>query len=431
MANYDGTRIDYSAVPAKESRDAVLASAGMLEIEVSGQVMDKVADRLEDACDRLLALYRNYPSVHAGDAAEATRAYIAKLAEPGLDGVVKFRTAAAAFRNQSEYFATVYGEMQAMPEPPAEEWRQGGKGLDPESTRANRAAAAAANKYQANTNDNLANWFQVFDPPQLTAPGAAVAAAPTAPAAVGTVGGTGGVGASAGGAGAVAASPASLDAPAVNSPPAAAAGSTAAGVVGSAPGGSAGPGPVVAPGTPGIGSGTVTAPAAKSPDGAPGSPGGGRGPVGSAPSGELSSSRVGGGLPGVITPGVPRPDAGRMSFGSAGRPGVLGGNRSLELGGPGGRGLGGGAAEKAPLAERLTARAAALAEERAARGAAAAGRNSSHMPFLPGAMGAGRGGEGRQRPEWLLEDDPESAWLGEVPEHGPGVIRAEERGHDG
>ena len=428
---YVGTQIDFDKVPATQTRDSVLASSGMRGIEASGKIMDDVADRLQDVCDQLLALYRNYPSAHEGEAAEATRAYIATLAQPGLEGVVKFRTAAAAFRNQSEYFATVYGEMQAVPEPPEKPWLRGGKGVDVDSRQSHDLTAQAASKYQANTNDNLANWFQVFDPPTLVAPDAELGPAPVPPAWPGT-GGAGAVGV----AGGLGASP-QPTAPAVAPDPAAVGGGAAAvGGVGPGaiqPGGQSGQSGPSGPGT-GNPSGTAVPPpvtplagsaptslAAKS----TANPGAGR--AGALPSGEVRTGRE---LPGVIAPTVPRSALGEPGAGRPGpseRSGVLGGSRGADREA---RGIGG-APDRGQLAERSSARAAAPTEEPAGRGGTNGRSTSSHLPFLPGGAGVGRGGEGHRRPDWLVEDDADSVWLADVPDHGPGVLRAEERGHGG
>lgn len=67
-----------------------------------------------------------------------------------------------------------------------------------------------------------------------------------------------------------------------------------------------------------------------------------------------------------------------------------------------------------------------VASEEQVRSNGARGSNQAgaHQPVMPGTAGAGgRGGSSRRRPEWLIEPDPDSYWLSDVPAHGPAVIR--------
>jgi hypothetical protein len=49
-----------------------------------------------------------------------------------------------------------------------------------------------------------------------------------------------------------------------------------------------------------------------------------------------------------------------------------------------------------------------------------------HVPFLGAAAGAARDEEHR-RPSWLVEDDPEALWFGDLPPHVEPVIRPDEQ----
>jgi hypothetical protein len=66
-------------------------------------------------------------------------------------------------------------------------------------------------------------------------------------------------------------------------------------------------------------------------------------------------------------------------------------------------------------------------EEHAPRGQTGVRPTSSHMPFVPGGGMGARPGESKARPEWLVEDDPEGAWLADVPEYGPPVLGGQGR----
>jgi hypothetical protein len=48
------------------------------------------------------------------------------------------------------------------------------------------------------------------------------------------------------------------------------------------------------------------------------------------------------------------------------------------------------------------------------------------MPFMGAPMGAARDEE-RGRPSWLVEDDPEAVWFGDLPPHVDPVIGPADR----
>jgi hypothetical protein len=441
--NYEGTAIDFSTMSSGEIRDLVAAGSATNDLQGAADLMAKVAEKLTAACDDLHQLHRDYSSAHEGAAADATRDYLVRLAEPGLIGVGKFNLASTALQDQSTYFAKVTTDVAGQQD--------------------QAAVSHAATVYQDNTNHNLANWFQVFPPPTVAQPDSSIVAGSSvpdwpqgsggadrtypAPEATAVAGASGLGGPEAAGAGAVGAPGASSGVPGSGGagaavPPALAVG--AAGTGSAAPGGRSG-------GSPTSGAGLGDRVSTLSPseiDGAQaansGSAGSLRTPAPSADGVSLGAPGYGGGASAFNGPGV-RSSAGRTGWGTGepevGAPGTRGPGSGHPpgagtTGAPGGR-FGSGLSSEAVRGGATGGEGAlqprggsggsggAMAEE-AARSASPRGGGQSgmsHMPFMAGGPGSGGGGEEHARPVWLVEDDPESVWLSGLPPHGPGVIR--------
>ncbi len=193
--------------------------------------------------------------------------------------------------------------------------------------------------------------------------------------------------------------------------------------------------PTGAPAFPGGGVGTAVAPPALPPGGA------GRaqppvGPGGRRPSGVPTSPVPRGQVPPVVPPGgpggqpvpgqngaprpAPRVPAGVDRAGPGFPPGANAGLPGQPRGpGAGGAGPGptpGGAGPTGPGGAGNPARPGPPARP------AAGPPGASAFPFLPFGGGMGRQEEERRRPSWLVQDDPEEFWLGDLPPHVPAVI---------
>lgn len=233
-----------------------------------------------------------------------------------------------------------------------------------------------------------------------------------------------------------------------------AAGSASPGRGGSGPGG--GPG-FEASGSPGAGGPGATGPGAGSGAGGPGAGGSGGAGQGVPVAGGTGSGAGGAGrgrpravLPATLRPASEDPDAGRYpnpdgrgGTGSTGntrgdpaappssgwQPGQPWSSRTpadAGTGAYGGSGPLGGRAVDDPYAapgNRPPGPTGSPSAGSAPAGGPIRGTPGSGVPFFPGAAGAGRGEDSTHtRPSWLLEDDPQAFWLGNLPPHGPAVI---------
>lgn len=454
MATYDGTQVDFGGKSAEEIRGPILASRGPGALHEAAATMSQVADQLEQVVEDLHLLRRDYSSSHEGAAAEATRDYLLKLAQPGLDGVRQFNLASSALQDQGTYFTAVYNEVASAHPPPTTDLPPSARGKNiPAAVEWREPVFDAANRYQENTNHNLANWFQPFETPPAPQIDTSVHPAPTAPAWAHSSDASG-IGPAAAGPAGGAAVPGATTVP---GPPA-----TAPGSVGP-PGSSGTPMGVLT--APAIGAGGRGSAGAVRPSSNGGSDTGVR-PMGAdasrastpAPTGSGSVRPVDGTR--VAAPSTDRIPVGAPAHGGTPRardvprPGI--GGRSGRVGGaapgldrPGARGTGsafgagqggrpgfGAAADgiragvvhgEGPLQARPSG-GGTVAEEGARPAGSPRGGSSatSSVPFMPGGSGAGRGGGEHPRPAWLVEDDPESLWLSGLPPHGPGVIRPSE-----
>ncbi|MCE0765606.1 hypothetical protein LWC35_22255 [Pseudonocardia kujensis] len=433
---YTGTAVAFEGLTLPEIRDPVATGPGPGSMRAAEQALAEVSRKLEDVNAELGALEREYADAHEGEAAEATRMYLRKLGEPGRVGTVMFRLAARALGDQAEYYTVANRELTALRTTETYLGRTGPYQLDERQ----QSAAHVANRYQENSNANLASAFQAFTPLTLptpdttavapaTAPGwprdgdVAVPTAPTATAAAPPGGG--------------AATPVPL------APPAPVPGDPAGTV---APAGVA---PAVPPApTPAVGGVRGGPPALRPPSApdpgnlaptpvaglnrraglpvtAPPPPSGDRAPTRRTPV-DLP--------PGVLSPSAPRTAAPRAPerIGperiGPGRPGT-----GTPFAGPGESGRtpvprAGEPVTRPTPGERLRT-ADPLGEP--ARTGQAARTSPSHLPYVPAGAGAGGRGEPHPRPDWLVEDDPDGVWLADVPTYGPGVLRGEDGGGDG
>ncbi|MFR9805394.1 hypothetical protein ACL02T_24375 [Pseudonocardia sp. RS010] len=441
---YSGTAVAFEGMTLPQIREPVAAGPGPGSMRAAEQALVEVSRTLADINAELEALTRDYAEAHEGEAAEITRLYLRKLGEPGRVGTVMFELAARALADQAEYYTVANRELTALQTTASYLGRTG----NPHQAEERRQSAAhVANRYQENSNANLAGAFPAFAPLDLPTPHSA----PVAPAAA--PGWPGGVAAAAppvSAASAAAPLPGTAaDAPATPPvpvvPAAAKAGGPAGGGTGAPPPGVGGAEPSGAPRAarstpPGAGPPTSWAPGAvPTPPAALGAPRGAA-PADSlrpartppAPTGDRSALRP---APVELPPGVLGPTAPRSLGQPTPRvlgPGVLGGTaarpfsaaksgRTAVPGGPepGPRGVTG---ERVRVGEPWT---------EPARGGSVARTPSSHLPYLPAGVGGGRRGEPHPRPDWLVEDDPDGVWLVDVPEYGPGVLRGGDGSADG
>jgi hypothetical protein len=433
--NYEGTAVDFSGMSIEDIRNPLIAGSATNDLQGAADLMAQVAQKLTAACDDLHELHRDYSSAHEGAAADATRDYLVRLAEPGLIGVGKFNLASTALQDQSTYFAKVTTDVAGQQD--------------------QAAVSHAATVYQDNTNHNLANWFQVFPPPTVAQPDSSIVAGSSVPD---WPQGSGGADRthSASEATAIA------GAPGVGAPEAA--GVNAAAAPGASGGiGSGGTGAVVPPlavGAAGTGSaasgGRSGGSAARdaglrdrvstlSPSEIDAARATNSGSAGSlrtpAPSAADVSLGYGGGVSASNSPGV-RSSVGRTGRGVGESEVGVRGTRGPgsghppgagPTGPPGGRfgsGLsaeavrGGTTGGEGPLQPRGGSGGPLVEEPPRSASPRGGGQSGmSHMPFMAGGPGSGSGGEEHARPAWLVEDDPESIWLSGLPPHGPGVIR--------
>lgn len=441
-SDYAQTGVPYHLWALPDLHDPVVGGGGSGGLEDSAVAYAQVAEELETAAGDLRAVLTAGQAAHEGEAAEASRAQIVRLASSGDAGVAQAKLAMYALQEQASYFVRVQADMRAAARAdPSGAQMSGAEALSGGIIARNAAIEAAqtmardaADLYQRNSNHNLGHVFQEFPPPTGSALDVS-AASPAGQGAGGTAGGVGsglaGGGAGAAGVGAAGVGPAGD-------------GAGGAGLASAVPG-AGGP---ANPGVGAAGAGGGTAGAASAGGAPPATPGGAAAvPAGAggaaAPLPGRGGGRAGGGtsgtdggparpLPGSVPYGPqstrPQPDrpflaggTGRDSRGSGwipgqpwssrpGRPEVLGGTGSGDRpsAGPG------------PANPRTSGGAPGVA---AAAGPQRTGAATGHMPFMAAGAPGGRGQDSEHtRPAWLVEDDPESIWLSGLPPHTPGVI---------
>jgi hypothetical protein len=464
---YTQTSTPFDSMELRDIRDPVITGPGAESLQAAADALQNVAAKLGDLSDHMAAVERSYADAHDGDAAEQTKAYLRRLGEPGRVGALTFDAAAQALRDQAVHYSAARGALAGI-EPTSPSDRIWGGGRIGEQRRTEAAQVATA--YEAGANQTLAAGFPQFTPVTVPTPDATPPALPPAPdwgAPSGAVAGlavaTGGTAPSTagmsgavqqGGPGGVAPVGAGSGADGVSGAvvPPGAGGVGAGGRVAATGGAGGGVGRAVSA-APGVG--VPPAQGVRGVDDAgvaarreAGQGAGGRPVPDASGLGAEAAARLRGATPstrgsgeGLLRPSGPRgvearagvPRAGELSGRSAdgllrpggaetGRPGRSadgllrpGGAETGRVGGVGERGgLGG-------VGDRGRAGSGALAAEEAAARGQPGGRSTSGMPFVPGAAG-GRQGETKARPEWLVEDDPEGAWLADVPEYGPPVL---------
>lgn len=444
MANdYPSTAVPFENYALPDLHDPIVNGPGFAGVEGAADVYVKLAETLDKAAGDLRAVMTASLSAHEGEAADAGRQHINKIATAGDVGAAQARLATLALQEQASYYFRARLDMKAAAE----------AATGPQDEKARVQAIDAARLYQANSNHNLSNVFQVFDPPKSPAPDVSVAATPNGPGWVQPGGGVAAlsVPTAAAPSAAMTASPPGTPTPVptVAGDPTSATPSVAATAAGgprvttSAPGGSptvpVPPGGAPVPSGPAGSAPISTAPNGPSPLGAvptsptsarPGAdpqgrlpgdpgyaprvpaepglagrptpnlgskPGDGPGWVPGQPWSSSSSSRVSD-QPGPLGPGAVPPQ----------RP-VVGGNVSTEPRITPGRGPAGATVEPSPTT--------------GAGGPRGAGTNQHGMPFMPmTGAGAGRQDGTHPRPPWLLDADPEKTWMSNLPDHTAGVI---------
>ncbi|MFC4942440.1 hypothetical protein [Pseudonocardia sp. GCM10023141] len=440
-SDYPPTAVPFENFALPDLHDPIVQGPGFGGLEGAADVYMNLAETLDKASGDLRAVMTASLGVHEGEAADAGRQHIGKVAAAGDVGAAQARLATLAMQEQATYYARAALDMKAAAE------AAGSAGEE----KARVQAVDAARLYETNSNHNLSTVFQAFEPPRIPAPdvsiaaaphdpgwarssggGAAAAGVPTTPAATGLPNGTTGPG--------TLPTPAAVPSMAGDPAP----GANAAAVPGPGTGGNA---PTTVP--PVGGSPPTTTPSTTTPPGA--TPGTTRpGPVTTSPSTvqpnpeSLDRSRTPS-LPGVADdPGGvgrtnPKPvPAGTGTPWTPGQPWSSRNNADLPLvpGAPGtgaGTGSRGGGSslgadprpgtEPRPGAGRPSGLPASepILNGTGASRAATAGQHG--MPFMPmGGAGMGRQGGTHERPPWLLDADPDETWMSNLPEHGPGVL---------
>lgn len=468
MANdYPSTAVPFENYALPDLHDPIVNGPGFSGLEGAAEVYTKLAETLDKAAGDLRAVMTASLGIHEGEAADAARQHINKVATAGDTGAAQARLATLALQEQASYYFRARLDMKAAAE----------AATGPQDEAARIRAIDAARLYQANSNHNLSNVFQVFDPPKTAAPDVSVGPTPSGPGWAQPAGGVPTISTSTAGApGSTVAAPPGTPAlvppvagdPSVVSPSVAAAapGGSRVGTV--PPGGSPTvtmpPGAVPVPSGPAGRAPNANTPTSPSPFGAvPSSPAGlapgtnartTPSPPGAVPT-TPSATRPGtdslGRLPGdpgyaprvPTEPGVPgrqSPNPGTKVGDGPGwtpgqpwstsratrvpeQPGTLGPG-AVPPHRPIGTGTGNPVVEPRPAPGRAPTGAIAepipTGSAGTPRGAAA---NQHGMPFMPMAgAGMGRQDGTHPRPPWLLDPDPEQTWMSNLPAHTIGVI---------
>lgn len=461
-SDYPSTSVPFENYALPALHDPIVQGPGFAGLEGAAAVYTKLAETLDKAAGDLRAVMTASLGVHEGEAADAARQHINKVATTGDAGAAQARLATLALQEQASYYFRAKLDMKAAAEAAA----------GPDDEKARVQAIDAARLYQNNSNHNLSNVFQVFDPPKTPAPDISVAGAPHSPGWAQPTGGAAAIPVPTAGA------PTATAAPPVGLTPAPIP-STVGGPSAVPPAGlGIAPGPSIAGGSPSVtSSGSASAPR-PGPGQMPNSP---LAPAVAVPprAGTSVPSGPDGSAPGPGAPprtGVtttppstssPVPDARGRLPGDPGYvprvpsdPGVGGGRPSPSVGskpgggpgwvpgqpwststpnrasdqpgttGPGAvppqRPVGGGTVgtEPRPLPGRAPSGAVVEPAPTSSAGAPRGAATNQHgMPFMPmTGAGAGRQDGTHPRPPWLLDADPEQTWMSNLPEHTAGVI---------
>lgn len=447
--NYPGTNVPFEGYALPDLHDPIVLGPGAESLQATSQVYGSLAETLDKAVGDLRAVLAKSQHAHQGQAADAARQHVFKVASAGEAGAEHARLATYALQEQAAYFSRARTDMQAAadtaatPVAPLHSAWKGGAVPNPHghviAEHARTVAVDGAHLYQNNSNHNLTYIFQGFDPPQISAPDLSVGPQPQAPGWGGGSLGTGTHAVTPAGTGAGSIAPA---APSAGAP----GGSPAVPPLVGGPSPSAAPG--FLPSTPasqvgrsgGRGDTSGTLPSPRSPVPTPAaasSAGPGRSGAGIPTDLALpGGSRAGGSLPGL---GVGDPEPGRSGWVPGQpwttRPGTTppgaaspgSGSGAYRLGESFGRSPGGSELRTGAGAGSGSVAGRPSAPGVVEPGASATGPSSRAstpgQPFMPmsGAGGRGQGTEHR-RPSWLVEDDPEALWMSGLPPHGPAVI---------
>lgn len=446
-SDYPSTAVPFENYALADLHDPIVQGPGFGGLEEAADVYTKLAQTLDKAAGDLRAVMTASLSAHEGEAADAGRQHIGRVATAGDVGAAQSKLATLALQEQAGYFARAQLDMRAAVE----------NGGAPDE-KARGQAVDAARLYENNSNHNLSNVFQVFSPPAVPAPDISVASTPPG-ANWGTPGG-GATGVHTPGAAAPAPTPAPPPAPAVLTPPRVV---PAPPPPPDGPGGSGDPGGQQAvPGPGGAGKSGGQAGVEKPPPAAPrGVPGPSTvQPPDPIPTPPTTAPQNSGGsdrrsstdtpvprVPGPSDPAdrplpqLPKLDTPDQNENvwqsdqpwkrSAPPPERIGipGPGGLGRGVPSGRGTGtiGPEARSVPEPGPGTGRAptGAWGEPTPSTlgGTRSAASAQQGAPFMPmGGAGGGAQDLAHPRPPWLLDADPEATWIGNLPDHAPAVI---------
>jgi PPE family. len=165
--DYPSTQVPFDQLDLPRLHDPIVLGPGSGSMEGAADAYRHMAETLENAARDVRAVLTSSMGAHEGDAAEAGREYIRRVAAAGEAGGAAARLAMYALQEQVSYYSRVRQDMEAvaaMPPVPERKWQI--VKTTPEERDAPRIMAVdAAHRYENNTNHNLANVYQMFEPP--------------------------------------------------------------------------------------------------------------------------------------------------------------------------------------------------------------------------------------------------------------------------
>lgn len=189
-SDYPQTSVPYDGWALPDLHDPVVLGPGFGSMEDSAAAYAKVAEALETAAGDLRAVMTASQVAHEGEAADASRRHIGRIAAAGDAGVAQAKLAMYALQEQASYYFRARLDMQAAAAVAATVTpvNAGEAIMDPRHTRLNAdldaartIAVDAAHLYQNNSNHNLDKGFQAFAPPPAAAADSSVIAASPSP----------------------------------------------------------------------------------------------------------------------------------------------------------------------------------------------------------------------------------------------------------
>jgi hypothetical protein len=422
-SDYRGTAVPFEQLALPDLCGPVLQGPGHGSLADTADVYRSIAEDLQRIAQDLRAVMTASQSAHEGEAADASRQHIGRVASVGEAGAEQARLAMQALQEQASYFSSTRNDMQAAADAVAGDPKIFGieliRGIE---DGARTIAVDAAHRYQDNSNYNLANVFQPFDHPDVPTPDVTIAATSQS-AGFGNAQGVGPVSAAMPHAGPVA--PGGTPAPPTASP---GVGSTSI-PVGTFP---------VAPAP----TGTGNQPNAPTPSGRaatlpPSTPGASSSPRESTKSSPTTpgvtparfvpaeQDQRAGKSPPADTPGwAPGQPWTSRTANTPMAPGLGAGARLADGSGGDGRVPERGATHGVEARSTTGRPSSSLTNDPIPQGSSSARTTSgSGTPFMPMSGAGGRGQDtAHPRPPWLVEEDPEAVWLSGLPPHGPAVI---------